>query len=124
MALLEYEWITGSTLVEPALIDQAIMMITQWDSVIENNEFAFWLNKARNQAFPLKEVYAGYNFSNKAAISKAAALWKKSGCPYELALAFFEENEDGKRKAISIVQELGATAVYEKMKLEMRTAGI
>jgi DNA-binding NarL/FixJ family response regulator len=46
------------------------------------------------------------------------------GCPYEQALALFEGGEDDKRKAISIMQSIGATAVYEKMKFEMRSAGI
>jgi len=39
-------------------------------------------------------------------------------------LILFEGDEDDKRKAISIVHTLGGTAVYEKMKLEMRSSGI
>jgi hypothetical protein len=69
-------------------------------------------------------MYEGYQVHNKAAASKAATLWEQLGCPYEQALALFEGTEDDKRKAITIVHELGANAVYEKMKFEMRASGI
>ena len=47
-----------------------------------------------------------------------------AGNPYEEALALFETSDDNKRRAIEIVQQLGATAVYERMKFEMRKSGI
>jgi DNA-binding NarL/FixJ family response regulator len=62
------------------------------------------------------------NSSAKARL--AAALWKKSGFPYYEALALFEGNEDNKKEAIGIIQKLGADAIYEKMKFEMRALGI
>jgi DNA-binding NarL/FixJ family response regulator len=47
-----------------------------------------------------------------------------TGNPYMEALTLFEGNDADKRKALTIIQGLGADAVFEKMKLEMRTAGI
>ena len=35
-----------------------------------------------------------------------------------------EGNDDDKRKALGMIQQLGASAVYEKLKLEMRRSGI
>jgi DNA-binding CsgD family transcriptional regulator len=99
-------------------------MIEQSDHVFENSEFAFWLSKARRQPLALREKYDGYRVQNKAAVHKAAMLWEQLGCPYEQAITLFEGNEADKRKAISMVHELGAVEVYEKMKQEMRTAGI
>src|SRR5204862_2380695 len=55
---------------------------------------------------------------------KAATLWKQIGCPYEQALALFESNETDKRTALSIMSKLGAEAVAEKLKFEMRSLGI
>jgi DNA-binding NarL/FixJ family response regulator len=54
----------------------------------------------------------------------AANLWEKSGCPYQRALALFEGSVDNKRKAIRIIQQLGADTMHEKMKFQMRTLGI
>jgi DNA-binding NarL/FixJ family response regulator len=46
------------------------------------------------------------------------------GCPYEEALALFQGDDNDKREAISIIQKLGADAVYNKLKFEMRSSGI
>ncbi len=54
----------------------------------------------------------------------AAEIWKQLGCPYEQALTLFEGNEEDKRKALEIMDKLGATAVFEKMKFLMRAGGI
>ncbi len=48
----------------------------------------------------------------------------KKGCPFKEALALFEGDEDDKKNALSIFQQLGATAVSEKIKMEMRAVGI
>jgi DNA-binding NarL/FixJ family response regulator len=82
------------------------------------------LLKARRQHLQLKNVYEGYDVSSVKNAQKAAVLWEKLGCSYIQAIILFEGNVDEKRKAIKIVQALGANAVYEKMKLEMRTSGI
>ena len=124
VALLEYEWITGENVIEKEALDNTIAMIEHMGNIYENSEFAFWLLKTRKQRVVLKEVYEGYEVSSVTLARNAATLWEKSGCPYERALALFEGNDDDKRKAISIVHGLGADAVYEKMKLEMRGSGI
>jgi DNA-binding CsgD family transcriptional regulator len=124
VALLEYEWITGKNFIEEAALDSTISMVGQKGIVYENNEFAFWLLKARKQHVPLREYYEGYQIYNQTMALKAADLWEQLGCPYEQALALFEGSEDDKRKAITIIHGLGAHAVYEKMKLEMRGSGI
>jgi DNA-binding NarL/FixJ family response regulator len=36
----------------------------------------------------------------------------------------FDGNEDDKRRALLIIQQLGAGAIYEKLKMEMRSFGI
>jgi DNA-binding CsgD family transcriptional regulator len=124
VGFLEYEWLTGSTVLETEAIDRTINLIKGVDFILYNNEFAFWLLKARNQHLSLAGTYEGFDLGSVKKIKQAAALWKKAGSPYMEALALFEGNDDDKRKGITIVHELGATAVYEKMKWEMRTSGI
>jgi DNA-binding CsgD family transcriptional regulator len=124
VALLEYEWITGKLFIQTEILNQTIDMIGQSENIFENSEFAFWLLKARKQHLPLKEIYEGYEVSSAKKVQKATALWQKAGCPYEQALTLFEGSDDDKRKAIAIIQGLGANAVYEKLKSEMRSSGI
>ena len=123
-ALLEYEWIKGARCIEEEVIDNTISMMNQMGNLYENSEFAFWLKKARNQELPLQEVYEGYRLDNLKNVHRAATNWQNAGCPYEEGLALFEGDEDDKRKAISIIHKLGALAVYEKLKFEMRSSGI
>jgi DNA-binding CsgD family transcriptional regulator/tetratricopeptide (TPR) repeat protein len=124
VALLEYEWITGKHIIQKDDLDRTIRMTEQMGNVYENSGFAFWLLKARKQHLPLKEVYEGYDISSRSVALKAAELWKKLGCPYEQALCLYEGGDDEKRKAITIIHELGANTIYKKMKLEMSTSGI
>jgi DNA-binding CsgD family transcriptional regulator len=121
--LLEYEWLTGNTFIEAAAIDSTVNMINGKNNFC-NNEFAFWLLKARKQHLSPGEIYEGYDVSDATKALKAAAFWKKTGNPYMEALTLFEGTADDKRKALAIVHELGADGVYEKMKLEMRASGI
>jgi len=124
VALLEYEWITGEKIIEKEDIDFTIHMIEHMGDVYESSEFVFWLLKARKHQLTLTECYEGYQIGNRASSMKAAGLWERLGSPYMQALALFEGADDDKRKAVTIVQKLGATAVYEKMKQEMRNSGI
>jgi DNA-binding CsgD family transcriptional regulator len=93
-------------------------------NIYDNSEFAFWLFKARKQRVPLGEFYPGYQADSKVSAQKSAALWEKLGCPYEQALTLFEGTETDKRKAMNIVHQLGASIVFEKMKMDMRNSGI
>ncbi len=93
-------------------------------NTFRNYEFAFWLLKARKQHLSFNGIYEGYDLSSTTKVMKAATLWKNAGCPYMEALALFEGSDNDKRKAITIVHKLGASAVYEKMRWEMRTSGI
>ncbi len=123
-ALLEYEWVTGESVVESADLDLTIAMISQVGKITKKNRFYYWMRKARKNYLPLQERYEGYEITSVAMARDAAALWEKAGCPYEQALALFDGSDSDKRKAISIVQNLGAQTVFEKMKREMRTSGI
>jgi DNA-binding CsgD family transcriptional regulator len=120
-ALLEYEWITGVSYIEQEVLDRTINMIIQTEKVYNKGRFDFWLKKVRNQYLPFNEKYKG-NGVHHAAIE--AASWEKLYSPYEQALSLFEGNENDKRKALSIMQQLGAEAVHEKLKMEMRSFGI
>lgn len=124
IALLEYEWITGRTVIEKKAIDQTINMIALMGNVYDNSEFVFWLYKARQQDVSLQKIFEGFHVSNEESAIKAAGLWKQLKCPYYQALTLFEGNETNKRMAISIIQKLEAAAIYEKMKLLMRGSGI
>jgi ATP/maltotriose-dependent transcriptional regulator MalT len=124
ISLLEYEWITGETVIEKEFFESTLAMVKEMHNFFDYNEFTFWLQKARKQSLPFREIHEGYRVHNKTAAAKAALLWRQRGCPYEEALCLFESTSDDKRKAVNIMHQLGAVAVFEKMKFEMRASGI
>jgi DNA-binding CsgD family transcriptional regulator len=124
IALLEYEWLTGSMIIEREKLDQITGTIEQSIDAVIKSEFAFWLWKARKEYLDLKELFEGYELYSVTKAQNAVALWERSGNPYAQAIALFEGNETDKRKAVAIAQKLGATAINERFKLEMRTSGI
>jgi predicted ATPase/DNA-binding CsgD family transcriptional regulator len=123
-AFLEYEWLTGKVFIEKEAIDRTVEMIGQSGDLYEMNEFAFWLFKARKQCMAVRELFEGYQLQDPATAAKAVGIWGQLGCPYEQALALFEGTDEDKGKALTAVRKLGANAVYEKLKREMRTSGI
>jgi ATP/maltotriose-dependent transcriptional regulator MalT len=124
VGLLEYEWITRSRVIDEEVLNLAINMVEQKGNVFENSEFSFWLLKARNQRIRLRDFFEGYQVDNPLNAVRAAGLWKQIGCAYEQALMLFEGKDSDKRQALEIMDKLGATAVFEKMKFIMRTSGI
>ncbi|HTF29178.1 MAG TPA: AAA family ATPase [Flavitalea sp.] len=124
VALLEYEWLSGKTVVQKDDIEQTFELMNEAGIDTERNEFMFWMAKAGRKLAPVKVIDEAYNTSSAAKVLKAAAIWEGQGCPYEQALVLFEGKDEDKRRAIAMIQELGATAVYEKMKQDMRNLGI
>jgi DNA-binding CsgD family transcriptional regulator len=124
VSFLEYEWITGKRIIENTFLEKVISMVEQRGNMFQSGEFAFWLLKARNQSLNTENIFEGYQTDTPKKARKAADIWKQLGCPYEQALALFEGDEDDKRKALDIIDKLGANAVFEKMKFRMRASGI
>lgn len=124
MALLEYEWLTDKIFIEPQILDQTINDFTRSGNFSKKSRFYFWLRVARKEYLRAKGSYNNYDVTNIKFTIEEATLWEKLGCPYEQAIILSEGNEDEKRKALSILKELGAHAVYDKIKMEMRTSGI
>lgn len=124
IALLEYEWLTGKTSINTEDLDRITGTIEQSVNTVDNNEFVFWLGKARKQYLQLKKTYEGYELDTVTRAQKAAALWENSGNLYTQALALSEGSEEDKKNALLIFQQLGAAAVSEKIKMEMRAVGI
>ncbi len=123
VASMEYECLTGTPIIEEVDMEKALEFVKQDNSHYDVSEFYFWLNRSRKMK-PVKEIFEGFITENEVAARKAAASWKQIGCPYEEAVVLFEGNEDDKREAISLIHGLGANAIYEKMKLLMKSSGI
>ena len=124
VAFLQYEWLSGRKVLTAEELKAGIEMVQQVDHPILNSEFAFWLQKARLREIALPALYEPYKLLQEGKPAMAAHFWDKNNCPFEKAMALFEGDEDSKRNALAIFQQLDAVAVYEKIKMEMRAGGI
>jgi len=124
IAILEYEWITGTHIMEERELNAVMDLVKKKDKFYDCSEFAFWLLKVKGRDLRLNKIYEGYQCGNRTDAIKAAAVWENLGCAYKQALLLFEGNDSDKRKAIVIVQKLGAGAIFQKMKQQMRASGI
>lgn len=124
IALLEYEWLTGKIFIETKELDSVKNMIEKSIDIASRSEYAFWLWKARKYNIALVDFYEPYKLLNSGKIERAADFWAKALCPYQRAVFLFEGNEENKKTALSIFQQLGANAISEKIKMEMRAIGI
>ncbi|MFL5811777.1 MAG: LuxR C-terminal-related transcriptional regulator, partial [Flavisolibacter sp.] len=121
-SLLEQEWITGKNILERSECHRLIQMIEQSGNVFETDEFLFWMKRSRNQEISIRKISREDNGTNLQLLE--SGLQKEDGSSYRQAMILFEGDDDDKRRAVRMVHELGATAVYEKMKLDMRASGI
>ena len=121
---LEYEWLTGKKRITEDELKLSIELAQRVENSVLNSEFAFWLQKVKKIELSLPEMYEPYKLLREGKIRSAAAFWDKMGCPYEKAFTLFAGNEEDKKNALLIFQQIGADAVYEKIKMEMRADGI
>jgi predicted ATPase/DNA-binding CsgD family transcriptional regulator len=121
---LEYECITGTSIIRPGDLDTVVSRIKESILSMQVSEFAFWLKKVRNIELAVDFVYEGFDLKDVASLQKAAELWRKLGCSYMQGAILFEGNDEQKRTAIGIMDKLGAVANCERMKFEMRASGI
>lgn len=124
IACFEYEWLTAAQIITDEELKVGIELAKNLPNVYMNSEFAIWLQRARKHEIDFPEWYEPYKLLRKGKASLAADFWHKIGCEYERAFALFEGNEDDKRNALTILQQLGAEAIYKKLKMEMRSSGI
>ncbi len=124
IAILEYEWLTSKKIIAEEELNACIDLVQKIDNTSQNSKFCFWLYKARKKEMNIQELYKPYMFLKEGKAVLAATFWKMTGCPFELAFALSEGNEEDKRNALPLFQKLGADAVYEKIKMEMRAKGI
>jgi DNA-binding CsgD family transcriptional regulator/tetratricopeptide (TPR) repeat protein len=124
VALLEYEWLKPSAGIDTGDLEKCLVLLKRTGRPAEKNELAFWLTRTGRTALLLSDVPSEYNGRSKATSTQAAASWEEKGCRYEQALLLFDGDETAKKKAISIMYELGAVVTAEKMKQEMRDLGI
>lgn len=87
-------------------------------------EVAYWRQKLSNEP-PAPRTYARpYQLLFEGDWRGAALAWTERRAPYEKALALLEGDEDARAEGLEVLAGLGADAVVERVRREMRQRGV
>lgn len=124
VALLEFEWINGQNGISEKIVELAHELLKKQNNPWHAGELAFWMYKCNKYIRETGTVIEPYKSVMEGNWKKAALLWKGKNCPYEQAITLFSGTADDQRQAVSILDELGASATCEMLKQKMRSSGI
>ncbi len=123
-ALIENAWLTGKPVADVAeykrLLDDANGPGLEW----ARGELAMWLRRVDPtvDADGVADCYRRYLNRD---IRGAASEFERLGTVYEAALALTETGDDGcARRGLDMLDRMGATAVADKVRLDLRAAGM
>jgi DNA-binding CsgD family transcriptional regulator len=125
IALAEHVWIGGSLdeTIFPRLREVLADCIER-DAPWIAGELAFWLLLI-GQIDRLPELAPEpYRLSEAGDWEGAASFWEQRGIPYDRAVALSLGPDDARLQALSILDDLGATAVSARLRAELVEAGV
>ena len=122
-ARAEFAWLKGD-LEQTCNEAQAVLAMPRAaDDPWLYGEFAFWLWRAGGAPQTHGRIAAPYAFHMSGDWRRAANAWKEIGCPYEEAVALADGDENAKREALEIFEQLGAGPAAEKLRQTLRATG-
>ncbi len=124
LARAEAYWLhgdTGRARGEAELADDVSGRCDQW----ERGEIGIWLHRTTSARSARGQVAEPFRLQLEGQPEQAARVWGALGCPYDAALALCDGSEQPSlRRALAILQDLGATAAARIARQKMRTAGM
>jgi DNA-binding CsgD family transcriptional regulator len=124
MAKAEAYWLSNKLDLVIEEIESNNSHIMESNNPWKMGELAFWIWKAGRLPEIPNNIAKPYLLQIKGDWRGAADEWNKIGCPYQEALALADGDEESKRKALTILESLGARATINLLKQQMRESGI
>ncbi len=124
VAELEFFWLYGVPYNEKDLLE-TIDLFPDKDSSWHYSELAYWMKKANISALAPYAVYTEpYGLDLVGKWKAAAEAWHQLGCPYEESLALIQGSEEDQKRAVALLDELGARRAYEKIRSKLKSLGM
>ncbi|WP_371400541.1 AAA family ATPase [Kribbella sp. NBC_00662] len=124
LARAEARWLAGDedeARLEAELADSLLVTGDAW----QRGEIAAWLRRTGSSRPPRDELAEPYRRLLAGDIAGAAQLWQDLSCPYDAALALADGTEESDlRHALSILNQLGATAAGRIVQTRLRALGV
>jgi len=125
-AAMEFSWITGEPLPVEELKAAEESLFFQKNTSWHYTALAYWKHKC---GLPLSDdpkidFVGPFRLEREGNWKAAAEEWKEAGCRYEHALALLDGDEKHQKQGILLLDEMGATATSEMLKLKLKEQGV
>ncbi|MGB7861452.1 MAG: LuxR C-terminal-related transcriptional regulator, partial [Acidimicrobiia bacterium] len=120
----EYHWLRGTP--EQAIdeLAPAYQRALETDSEWARGELGFWMWKLGAIKEPPEGAAEPFGFLISGDWHGAAEMWRRIGCPYEVALALAQGDEPAKLDSLEIFDSLGARPIGDRLRSELKRAGV
>jgi len=123
-ARAELAWLEGRNEAVGDEADRAFALAAQKRHPWFHGELAFWRWRAGLDPGPLDTCALPFRLQIEGRWREAAVAWDALGCPYERARALADGDEAAQREALALLDRLGAPPLAERVRREMRSAGV
>ncbi len=122
--LAEYHWLAGRTEEMEPILQSGYRRALDTDSEWARGELGFWMWKAGAIDEPTPRAAAPFALQMDGDWRSAADAWGGLGCPYEVALALTDGDEDALLEAVSIFDSLAARPAAGMARARLRALGV
>ncbi|MEA1902619.1 MAG: AAA family ATPase, partial [Actinomycetota bacterium] len=122
-AVAEHAWISGDTDIPVSEIRGVMEIGLDIGFLWTSGSIAFWLWKLGELAEVPKGIAEPYRLPIEGRPLAAAEVWAERGIPNERAIALSHGDNTARLEALDILDDLGATAVTDKLRQELRDQG-
>lgn len=123
-AIAEYAWISGDRDIPIDEIKDVMQIVIDAGFDWNAGLIALWLWKLGELDTVPDGIAEPYRLLMEGEPLDAAKILEERGLPYERAIALMHGDSDAKLEALEVLEDLGATAVADKLRQDLRTAGV
>jgi ATP/maltotriose-dependent transcriptional regulator MalT len=122
--LAEHHWLSGAPEKMVPILEEAYRRALETDSEWARGEIGYWMWKAGEISSPPDRVAEPFGLQMSGEWEQAAKTWDEIGCPYEVALALSEGNEESMLEALTIFDTLNAKPAGNLVRSRLRDLGV
>ena len=119
----EAHWLAGRPEAAAELLAPVLERALDTDSPWARGEIGFWMWRVGASDGPPPESASPFAAQMAGRWEEAADRWEVIGCPYEVALALADGDEVAQRRALAILDELGAVPAGRLVRQLLRDRG-
>ncbi len=119
----EHYWLSGQPQTGVDELAPAYNRALETDSEWARGEIGFWMWRCGAIALPPDGAALPFALQMSGDWRRAADVWRKMGCPYEVGMALADGDTDAMIDAVAIFDSLGALPMAKRTRVALREAG-